>query len=185
MPAARTVVAGAAAVAGLAMAVAALVLALTRVPDPDAATVAWGLAGAGGSGVLGAVVAASRPRLLAGWLMLLVGVSSGGVALAATVAAALVPADPGSTVGAAAFWLSTWLWVPAYVPVVALLLQVLPGGRLPGRGWAAAAAVGSAAAVLAPVGGSMHQRAAELGGTCTVTGGPGTTVHACLPTGAA
>ncbi|PWW24972.1 histidine kinase/DNA gyrase B/HSP90-like ATPase [Geodermatophilus normandii] len=152
MPAARTVAAGAAAVAGLAMAVAALVLALTGVPDAGPATVAWGLAGAGGSGVLGAVVAAARPRLLAGWLMLLVGVSSGGVALAATVAAALVPADPASAVGAAAFWLSTWLWVPAYVPVVALLLQVLPDGRLPGRGWTAAAGVGAATVVLAPVG---------------------------------
>ena len=33
--------------------------------------------------------------------------------------------------------------------------------------------------------GSMHQRAAELGGSCVVTGGRGTTVRAVLPTGAA
>jgi signal transduction histidine kinase len=33
--------------------------------------------------------------------------------------------------------------------------------------------------------GSMHQRAAELGGTCEVSGGPGTTVRATLPTGLA
>jgi signal transduction histidine kinase len=33
--------------------------------------------------------------------------------------------------------------------------------------------------------GSMHQRAAELGGTCVVTGGSGTTVRATLPTGVA
>ncbi|MGY1738215.1 sensor histidine kinase [Geodermatophilus sp. SYSU D00684] len=152
MPAARTVVAAGLAAAGLAAAVAALVLALTRVPDPDAAAVAWGLAGAGGSGVLGAVVAAARPRLLAGWLMLLVGVCSGGVALATTLAAAAVATDPSSALTAGAFWVSSWLWVPAYVPVAALLLQVLPGGRLPGRGWRAAAAVGAAAVVLAPVG---------------------------------
>jgi signal transduction histidine kinase len=31
--------------------------------------------------------------------------------------------------------------------------------------------------------GSMHQRAAELGGTCEISGGPGTTVRATLPTG--
>jgi signal transduction histidine kinase len=33
--------------------------------------------------------------------------------------------------------------------------------------------------------GSMHQRAAELGGTCEVVGGAGTTVRATLPTGTA
>lgn len=33
--------------------------------------------------------------------------------------------------------------------------------------------------------GSMHQRAAELGGACEVTGGPGTTVRATLPVGPA
>jgi signal transduction histidine kinase len=152
VPAARTVAAACLAAAGLAAAVAASVLALTRVPDPDAATVAWGLAGAGGSGVLGAVVASARPRLLAGWLMLLVGVCSGGVALATTLAAAAVATDPSSGLTAGAFWLSTWLWVPAYVPVAALLLQVLPDGRLPGRGWGLAAGVGGLAVVLAPVG---------------------------------
>jgi signal transduction histidine kinase len=31
----------------------------------------------------------------------------------------------------------------------------------------------------------MHQRAAELGGSCEVSGGPGTTVRAVLPTAAA
>ncbi|MGY1815296.1 sensor histidine kinase [Blastococcus sp. SYSU D00820] len=152
MPRARAAVAVAAAATGMAAAVAALVLSLTAVADPDPATVVWGLAGAVGFGGLGAVVAVQRPRLPAGWLMLAVGVCGGGEALAAVLAAALLPDDPGSALGATAYWISTWLWVPSYVPVPALLLHLLPSGPLPGRGWRLAAGVGALAAVLAPIG---------------------------------
>lgn len=151
MPWPRTLLVALAAAAGVAAAAAALVLSLTRVPDPDPAVVAWGLAGTLGAGCLGVLIAAQRPRLPAGWLLLLAGVSSGGSALAATLAAAQLPTDPGSGSGAAAFWVSTWLWVPSYVPLPALLLQVLPGGRLPGRVWTAGFAAGLFATVVTPV----------------------------------
>ena len=104
---AAALAAGLLAAAGLAAAGAALVLSLTRVTDPDGATVAWGLSGALGAGGLGALVVSQRPRLLAGWLLLVAGVSSGGSVLAATIAAAELPGDPASGVGAAAFWVST------------------------------------------------------------------------------
>ncbi|MGY1673330.1 histidine kinase [Geodermatophilus sp. SYSU D00710] len=152
MPSPRTALAVAGAGAGIACAAAAVVVALTGPGEPDLPALAWGLVGATGFGGLGALVAAHRPRLAAGWLMLLVGVCSGGVALATVYAAATLPADPGSASGALAFWISTWLWVPAYVPVPGLLLQVLPTGLLAGPRWRAAAGVSALACVLGPLG---------------------------------
>jgi signal transduction histidine kinase len=146
----RSAGAVAAATAGVVAAVAAVVVSLAADLDPDA-TMAWGLSGALGFGGLGAFVVTQRPRLAAGWLMLLVGVCSGAVALASVLAAALLLPDPGSTAGGLAYWVSTWLWVPAYVPVPTLLLLVLPDGRLPGHFWRAATVLATVANVLGPV----------------------------------
>jgi two-component system, NarL family, sensor kinase len=146
----RSAVAVPAAAAGVVAAAAAVVVSLASDVEPSG-TLAWGLAGALGFGGLGAFVITQRPRLAAGWLMLLVGVCGGGVTLASVLAAALLPADPTSTAGALAFWVSTWLWVPAYAPAPTLLLLVLPDGPLPGRFWRGATALAAAANVLAPV----------------------------------
>ncbi len=140
-----------AATGGATAAVAAAVIALTSDADVGTASVAWGLAGALAFGGLGALVITQRPRLAAGWIMLVVGLCSGGVSLAAVLAAAILPSDPGSTAGALAYWVSTWLWVPAYAPVPTLLLLVLPNGPLPGRFWRAATALAATANVLGPV----------------------------------
>lgn len=146
----RSAAAVAAATGGVVAAVAAVVVSIPADVEPGA-TLAWGLAGALGFGGLGALVITQRPRLAAGWLMLLVGVCAGGVSLAAALAEAILPADPGSTAGALAFWVSTWLWVPAYAPVPTLLLLVLPDGPLPGRFWRGATALAAVANVLGPI----------------------------------
>lgn len=138
-----------AAAGGAAAAVAAAVVTVTA--DVGADAVAWGLAGALGFGALGALVITQRPRLAAGWIMLVVGVCGGAMSLAAVLAAALLPADTGSTAGELAYWVSTWLWVPSYAPVPTLLLLVLPDGRLPGRFWRAATAIAVGANVLGPL----------------------------------
>ena len=138
-----------AAAGGAAAAVGAAVVSMTA--DVGADAVAWGFAGALGFGGLGALVITQRPRLAAGWLMLVVGVSGGVMSLAAVWAAASLPTDPGSTAGALAYWVSTWLWVPSYAPVPTLLLLVLPDGRLPGRLWRAATAIAAVANVLGPL----------------------------------
>ncbi|MGY1753792.1 sensor histidine kinase [Blastococcus sp. SYSU D01042] len=145
----RSAVAVTAATGGAAAAVAAAVIAPAA--DVGADAVAWGLAGALGFGGLGALVITQRPRLAAGWRMLVVGVCSGGVSLAAVLAAAILPSDPGSSAGALAYWVQTWLWVPAYAPVPTLLLLVLPDGPLPGPFWRAATAVAAVANVLGPL----------------------------------
>ena len=145
----RTAAAVVVAAVGIVAAVAALVLALDG--DVGGSSVAWGLVGSLGFGGLGAVVASRRPRLPAGWLMLVVGLASGAVSLAAAVAATVLPGNPDSDAGALAFWLSTWLWVPAYVPAVTLLLLVLPDGPLPGPFWRVATGVAALVNVIAPV----------------------------------
>jgi signal transduction histidine kinase len=152
VPSPRTALAVAGAGTGVACAGAAVVVAATGPGPLDLPTLVWGLAGATGFGGLGALVAVQRPRLAAGWLMVLVGLCGGAVALATVTAAAVLPGDPGSRLGGWAFWLSTWLWVPAYVPVPSLLLQVLPDGRLPGPRWRAGAVVAALACVLGPLG---------------------------------
>jgi signal transduction histidine kinase len=145
----RSAVAVTAATAGVLAAVAAAVIAATA--GVEDAAVAWGLAGALGFGGLGALVITQRPRLAAGWIMLLVGVCGGAVSLAAVLAAAILPGNPGSTAGELAYWVSTWLWVPAYAPVPTLLLLVLPDGPLPGRFWRAATTLAAVANVLGTV----------------------------------
>ena len=139
-----------AATVGVVAAVAAVVVTSAASVPPDGG-LAWGLTGAVGFGGLGAFVITQRPRLAAGWLMLVVGVCSGLVSIATVVAAVLLPSDPASTVGALAFWVSTWLWVPAYAPVPSLLLLVLPDGPLPGRRWRAATGIAVVGNLLGPV----------------------------------
>ncbi len=151
MPALRVVVATGLAALALVAAVAAVVVTATGRSTVLVADLAWGLAGAAGFGCLGALVVVRRPRLVAGWPMIVVGVCSAGSALSTAVAAAVLPDDPTSTLGALAFWVSTWLWVPAYVVVPALLLLLLPRGPLPGRGWRAVTGVAVATCVLAPL----------------------------------
>ena len=82
-------------------------------------------------GGLGGFLAARRPRLSVGWVMLLIGFSNAFSSAMAVLADRSL--DDGSGVTSWAFWLSSWSWVPGYVLVPTVLLLILPNGRPYGR----------------------------------------------------
>jgi signal transduction histidine kinase len=87
-------------------------------------------------GLLGGVVAARRPELSLGWLMLLVGVSNALTVAADTWARVVLVSEPGSLPGGEwAYWLSTWTWVPGYAIPATLLLLLFPTGSAPTGRW--------------------------------------------------
>jgi hypothetical protein len=85
--------------------------------------------------LVGALVAARRPENPVGWVMLVVGVG-GALTLASGVYgyAALVsrPSLPGEDWS---YWVSSWVWTAAFVPLVTILLPIFPQGTLPSRRW--------------------------------------------------
>jgi signal transduction histidine kinase len=86
-------------------------------------------------GATGGVLAARRPGLVVGWLLLLAGTAFGVATLARDWARhALVLRETPLPLGEAALWLGSWLWVVGYCAVVALVPLRLPDGRLPDRG---------------------------------------------------
>ena len=82
-------------------------------------------------GGLGGFLAARRPRLSVGWVMLLIGFSNAFSSAMGVLADRSL--DDGSGVTGWAFWLSSWSWVPGYVLVPTVLLLILPTGRAYGR----------------------------------------------------
>ena len=89
-----------------------------------------------------------------GLLLLAIGASGSGAALAGAVAA--LAREP-SLVATTAGFVHSWLWVPGFAPLLTLLPLLYPDGRLPGRRWrwaVAASVVGmlllAAAAALYP-----------------------------------
>ncbi|RVX42453.1 histidine kinase/DNA gyrase B/HSP90-like ATPase [Nonomuraea polychroma] len=97
-------------------------------------------------GVPGLFVVSQRPGSRVGWSMVFVGAAQAlGVALGAYgllginhgVQGGRLPGDDW------AMWVSTWLWMPAYLVVPTVFLLIFPDGRLPSRRWwpALAAAV--------------------------------------------
>ncbi|GAA4369959.1 hypothetical protein GCM10023146_17440 [Nocardioides caricicola] len=97
-------------------------------------------------GGLGGFLAARRPRLPVGWVMLLIGFSNAFSAAMGVLADRSL--DDGSSVTGWAFWLSSWSWVPGYVLVPTVLLLILPNGRPYGRYGRALVAVGSVGTAL-------------------------------------
>jgi two-component system NarL family sensor kinase len=84
--------------------------------------------------VLGSLVAAQRPALPLGWLMLLVGLSNAlSIALESwarwSVVGGVVPG------GEVAYWAASWVWVPGYLLPPTLLLLLFPEGRAPTPRW--------------------------------------------------
>ena len=95
-------------------------------------------AGAAGAvfGVTGGLVAQRRPRLVVGWLLLVVGVAFTLSAFCLDWARHTLLVDPGSLpAGEAALWLGTWVWVVGYCALAALLPLRLPDGARPTGAW--------------------------------------------------
>ena len=100
-------------------------------------------------GVLGALLAAHRPRHPVGWLMALLSIGF----LSFDVVVAVVAAAPTPTLGVRLVaWLGNWVWVGGHLGAM-LLLFLLPDGRALGPRWGVLARVGvsllTATAVLA------------------------------------
>jgi hypothetical protein len=105
--------------------------------------------------LVGALIASRRPENPVGWVMLLVGVG-GALTLASGVYgyAALIsrPSLPGEDW---AYWVSSWVWTAAFVPLVTVLLPIFPQGHLPSRRWRAVVAAAVVALVTIMVAGAV------------------------------
>ncbi|WP_243060794.1 sensor histidine kinase [Nocardioides sp. SR21] len=97
-------------------------------------------------GGLGGFLAARRPQLSIGWVMLLIGFSNAFSSATAVLADRTLTDDTAVTDWA--FWLSTWSWAPGYVLVPTVLLLLLPNGRPYGRFGRALVAVAAAGTAL-------------------------------------
>ncbi|HEV2126201.1 MAG TPA: hypothetical protein VGW38_25880, partial [Chloroflexota bacterium] len=84
---------------------------------------------------VGAVVASRRPEHPVGWLFCVVGLVGGVRHLGAEYATYALPMSHESLAGgAAAAWISSWMWVP-HVGLMVFLGLVFPSGLLPTARW--------------------------------------------------
>lgn len=98
--------------------------------SPTAATLQ--LVGAAGIALAGAVLAHHHPGRPVAWLMIGAGLAWAVTYVSLATAARLL--SSGHPVAPAAGWVTNWVWVPAHVVSLVLLLR-FPSGRLPGRRW--------------------------------------------------
>ena len=86
--------------------------------------------------VVGALIASQRPRNPMGWLFAGVGLV-GGLTLAVWGYAQYgIVTRPGGVPGAvAAAWVSAWIWVCGFTPLVTFGVLLFPDGHLPSRRW--------------------------------------------------
>jgi hypothetical protein len=90
---------------------------------------------AGASGVVGAVVAARRPRLPIGWLLVAIGLLMAlGLAAGQYAVVAVLDAPGSLPFGSAAAWLSAWPFTAGFL-LLPFLFLLFPTGRLPGPRW--------------------------------------------------
>ena len=102
-----------------------------------------------GFAILGALIAARRPRHPIGWIFVALGVLYAFIAL---TAALFTYGSPSSPFYNLAYWFGSWLWIPGTILPVTFVLLVFPDGHLPSPRWriiAWAAALGLAMGVLA------------------------------------
>jgi len=91
---------------------------------------------AAGFALVGALLAARRPRNAIGWLCLGIAVAFGSQIAAESYAAYGLMTDPGSLLGVQfAAWWSGWIDLPGFVFVTMLLPLVFPTGRPPSPRW--------------------------------------------------
>jgi signal transduction histidine kinase len=95
--------------------------------------------------VVGALVASRRPENPIGWILVF---SASGVAVAfvsGEYAYYALVTNPGSLPGAQwASWLSSWVWLATFTPLLTFLLLLFPDGHLPSHRWRPVAWVGGA-----------------------------------------
>jgi hypothetical protein len=90
---------------------------------------------AGTSGLVGAVVAARRPRLPIGWLLVAIGLLMAlGLAAGQYAVVAVLDAPGSLPFGPAAAWLSAWPFTAGFL-LLPFLFLLFPTGRLPGPRW--------------------------------------------------
>ncbi len=179
---------GAAVVAGAALGVAVLGMAVWWAGPRDGGDWAWSLAVALVYGPAGVAVLTTAPRL--GRVFLAMAASS-GVALLAGEQAAAVASGRSDLAGGLSVWLSGWTWVPAYVLLAAVVPHLLPDGEPPSgrsrwgyRAGLAAAGVSTAAWLLAPYDELDEASSAALAlGASNPVGVPGAAVGIALGLG--
>ncbi len=86
--------------------------------------------------LVGALVAARRPRNPIGWILCAAGFTQGVVELTYLYARHSYVMDPGSLPGAdIAAWLSTWTWIPGFGMLLTFLPLLFPSGTLLSPRW--------------------------------------------------
>jgi hypothetical protein len=100
---------------------------------------------------VGALVASRRPGNPIGWIMCLAGLAYGVGGACVSYVESLNPGERGS-LGTAAEWVSSWVWMIGIGPVVTLLLLLFPSGRLPSPRWRPVAAAGAGGLALLVIG---------------------------------
>src|SRR3990170_3807829 len=101
---------------------------------------------------VGALIAWRRPENPIGWIFIMAGVAAVTANFATEYGDYALIEEPSLPAGAAAYWLQTWVWVPAVGAAGTFLVLLVPDGKLPSARWrpvAWAAGASIAATVLA------------------------------------
>lgn len=85
-----------------------------------------------GFALIGALLVSRRPHNPIGWIFLVVGVIYG---LIAVMTAAITVSPPGSALYELAYWLGSWLWIPATLLAATFVPLLFPDGHLPSLSW--------------------------------------------------
>jgi MFS family permease len=86
--------------------------------------------------LVGAVVAARRPRNPLGWIFCAIGISYGLTVTGEAYALYTLGTAPGSLPGGGLMsWLGNWAWAPGLGLLMTFALLLFPDGRLPSRRW--------------------------------------------------
>lgn len=109
------------------------------------------VAGALAFSVTGAWLAIVRPRLVVGWLMLAMGALGGVTTFGLEYGVWALERPGGAPLDGQLLWIANWTWVVIFQLFGAVLLLLLPDGRLPSPRWRLVLAVGIASVVVQAV----------------------------------